>query len=69
MNFRNIGPRIKWFRETRGLTQEELAGRAGVSQSYIARVELSKTSPSLKRLEKIADALGVEIKDLMEGGC
>lgn len=67
MNYKKIGPRIKYLRETQELTQEALARVASVSQSYIARVESGEVTPSIKTLERLAKALGVGINDLMEG--
>jgi transcriptional regulator with XRE-family HTH domain len=44
------------------LTQQELARRAGVPQSVIARLESGKHLPSLRSLEKIAKKLGLQVK-------
>jgi transcriptional regulator with XRE-family HTH domain len=63
----NMGPRIRHLREKKEWTQEELGNRAGFSQSYIAKIETGRAVPSLKRLEKLAQALGVGITDLLEG--
>ena len=35
----SIGTNIKQFREERGLTQEQVADKLGISQSYISRLE------------------------------
>jgi len=50
------------------MTQEDLGQKTGFSQSYIAKIETCKATPSLKRLAIFAKALGVDIKDLWEGG-
>jgi len=47
--------------EKRGLSQRELADRVGTTQSAIARLEARNISPSLPTLDKVADALGVEL--------
>ena len=44
------------------LTQQELARKAGVPQSVIARLESGKHSPSLRSLEKISNRLGLQVK-------
>jgi transcriptional regulator with XRE-family HTH domain len=44
------------------LTQQELARKAGVPQSVIARLESGKHSPSLRSLEKISNKLGLQVK-------
>src|SRR5574341_1755485 len=59
--------RLRTIREEKGLTQEQLAVRAGMSQEYIARLETgTKANPSLASLTRLADALGVEIGALFE---
>jgi transcriptional regulator with XRE-family HTH domain len=66
---------IKTLREQRGMTQEELAKRAEVSQGYIAKLEpaspgqrktVRKTNPSLPVLRRLAKALGVPVTELLE---
>lgn len=44
------------------LTQQAVADRAGVTRSYIARVERGEANPSIRRVEAIADALGLELE-------
>jgi len=61
---------IRRMRKMRGLTQKELAKRAGVSQSLIARIERRTVDPRLSTLRKIVDALlaereGVVVEDIM----
>lgn len=48
---------IRTLREDRGWTQEELAFRAGISQSIISQYETGTRSMTMKLLQKIADAL------------
>jgi len=48
---------IKQLRKTAGLTQKELARRAGVSQSLIARIETGTVDPRLSTLKKIVEAI------------
>ena len=67
---------LKEMREARGLTQEELAKRSGVSQGYIAKLEPSsrpgrkkssrQVNPSIATLKKLARALGVPVGELLE---
>ncbi len=45
-------------RERGGLTQRELAKRAGTAQSVVARIELGETSPSWSTLERLLEAAG-----------
>lgn len=48
---------LKAMRQEAGMTQDELAEKVGVSQSYIARIECSSLDPKHSVVEKILDAL------------
>ena len=61
-----IGRKIKYFREKRGLTQEKLAEKCGLSLDYIGKIEVNINKPGLKALMKISDALDIEIKELFD---
>jgi len=66
----NQGParQIRHLRLRRGLTQAELARRAGLSWIYIAKLEGGdRVSPSLPALERIARALGVRLRVELKG--
>lgn len=54
-----LGQKLKALREEYGLTQAELASMAGVTAGLIGQIEQGKVQPSLKTLEKLADAMGV----------
>src|SRR5215211_1258686 len=57
--------RTKEWRESRGLTQRELAAKAGVGEVTVARIETgASVTPSTAR--KIAETLGVAVADLLE---
>lgn len=58
--------RLKKLREARGLTQEQLAEKAGVSRAYLARLEIGRHDPPLSTLEKLAKALKVKVGKLLE---
>ncbi|MDV4146770.1 helix-turn-helix domain-containing protein [Shimia sp. FJ5] len=51
---------IQDLRRARGLSQEELALRAGVNRGYMGKLENAKYAASLDILEKIAAALSVD---------
>jgi DNA-binding XRE family transcriptional regulator len=55
----------KVFREYRGLTQAELAARAGVNAVYLSQIETGRRRGSTKTLEAIAQVLGVQVDDLL----
>jgi DNA-binding XRE family transcriptional regulator len=58
---------IQQMRESKGLTQRDLAARAKVTPGYIAQIELGKKkNPSLDVLKRIAKALGVPVTELLE---
>jgi len=57
---------LKGIRETQGLTQVQLAGKAKVTQAYIAQLESGdKKNPSLDILKRLAQALGVPVTELL----
>ena len=57
---------VKVFREHRSLTQAELAERAGSRAAYISQIETGKREGSKAMLRKLANALDVELADLLE---
>jgi transcriptional regulator with XRE-family HTH domain len=62
-----IGRRLRGLRERAGLTQQDVADRAGVSRSYIARLEVSGSEPSLPVLRRLAAALDIRPEELAGG--
>ncbi|MCL4425540.1 MAG: helix-turn-helix domain-containing protein [Firmicutes bacterium] len=54
-----LGKKLKQLRESMDLSQAELAQRAGLSGGLIGQIESGKTRPSLKTVQRLADALGV----------
>lgn len=57
--------RIREVRDQRGLTLEQLAEKAGFSESYLSRMESGGRNVSLKNLARIAAALGVPDRELV----
>jgi transcriptional regulator with XRE-family HTH domain len=66
--YKNIGIKIAENRTRRGLTQQQLADRIGISKSYLSKIESPNTvkSFSLDVLFSISDELGIKITDLFE---
>jgi transcriptional regulator with XRE-family HTH domain len=62
-----IGKRVREKRKERGLSQEQLGEKAGLHFSYIGGVERSEKNITVSSLQKIADALEVDIHELLKG--
>jgi transcriptional regulator with XRE-family HTH domain len=58
-----IGQRLRQLRQRMGLSQRELARRAGVSNATISMIEADRVSPSVSALKQILSALGAGIAD------
>lgn len=58
-----FGKRVAALRKEKNLTQEKLADRCGVHRTYIGAIERGEKSPTLNTVEKIAEGLGVKIKE------
>jgi UDP-N-acetylglucosamine 1-carboxyvinyltransferase len=63
----NIGHRIADLRETKGITQADLAKRLNTTQSAIARLEAGNQNPSADMLKRIGKALGKNLITLSPG--
>lgn len=59
-----FGERVRELRKERGLSQEALSFKADLHRTYIGMIERAEKNITLINIEKIADALGVSIKDL-----
>ncbi|SFT06136.1 helix-turn-helix domain-containing protein [Paenibacillus sp. BC26] len=59
-----VGAKIRELRNQKGWTQEQLAEKAGFYYTYIGSVERGEKNISLLNLQKIADALQVEVNEL-----
>lgn len=62
---RLVGDNCARIRKERGLTQEELAERSGLSQQYLSGLERGKRNPTIVTLYEISQALGVSHVDLV----
>jgi len=60
-----LGERIRRLREAMGLSQDELAKRAGIGRVTLSRIENGEQSPRLSTLEALAQALGISIEQLI----
>jgi transcriptional regulator with XRE-family HTH domain len=64
----HLGGRIRLLREQRGLSQEKLAERAGLTSKFLGEVERIETNPSTTSIARLAAALSVNVGDLFEAG-
>ena len=60
-----FGSVIRQLRESRGWSQERLAGQASLNRSYMGEIERSAAMPSLATAEKLAHALDVALSELI----
>jgi predicted transcriptional regulator len=59
--------RLRTVRESRFLTQDELANLSGVHQVTISRIEMGQVEPRFSTIKRLARALGVEPHELVGG--
>ena len=59
-----LSKRIRAAREKRGLSQQQLADKAGISRGYLARLETARQDPTVGTVEKIARALRIKMAHL-----
>lgn len=63
---KEFGLKVQQRRKELGISQEELAYRAGVHRTYIGMIERAERNITLSNLKRIAYALQVDIKDLFD---
>lgn len=62
---RQVGEHIRHVREGLNMTQPEVCGRSGVDLATYSRIEQGHSSAKLDTLIRIADAMGVALRDLV----
>lgn len=60
-----LGKKIQQIRKSRGFTQEKLAEIIEMDSGYICKMETGRHTPSLETLEKLANALKVELSEFL----
>lgn len=63
---KQLGTRIRTIRQEQYISQEELAIRSGLDRTYVGSVERGERNISILNLKKVADALGVEVFQLIK---
>lgn len=61
-----LGANVRRCRKLRGMTQEQLALEVGMERSYVSDLERGTRNPSVRALGRLAEALKVEPKELLE---
>jgi transcriptional regulator with XRE-family HTH domain len=59
-----FGTHLRSLRKKAGLTQEEIADRAGIHVTYLSGVERGLRNPSIRNVRRLAQALGMPTKEL-----
>ena len=67
MDLLRISQNIRHLRQAQGMTVEQLALKSGFSKGFVSQVENFRITPSLKALNKLSTALGVEISQIFSG--
>ncbi len=61
-----FGKRVRVLRKQAGFSQEELAARADISVDFLSLIERGINAPSFETLERLAEALGIQARDLFD---
>ena len=60
-----LGLNVRKFRKLRGMTQEQLGLETEMERSYVSDLERGTRNPSVRAVERLAKALGVELHQLL----
>lgn len=61
-----FGGRLREIRHQKDLSQERLAELAGIDRTYVGGVERGERNLSVLNVKRLADALGINVKDLFD---
>jgi len=62
---RRLGRNLRVLRKTKGMSQEEFADALDIHRTYVGGLERGERNVTLKTMERIADALGMDPCDLL----
>ena len=63
---RKLGERLKKIRQGKGMSQGDIAKKLGVHRSYISGIERGVRNPTVKNVERIAEALDISPHTLLQ---
>src|SRR5690242_21197963 len=63
-----LGERLRAIRHLRRKTLKEVAGAAGLSESFLSQLERGRTNATIATLQRLATALGIDVSDLFGSG-
>lgn len=63
---KEFGTKIQTLRKSLGMSQEELAFKAGFHRTYIGMIERAERNITLSNMKRLADALEINLKDLFD---
>ena len=61
-----LARRLRFLRFSRGWSQEQLAAASGLHRTYISSVERCQRNPGLDNLERLAQAFGLSVRELLD---
>ena len=64
-----LGERLRAIRQLRRKTLKEVAGAAGISESFLSQLERGRTNATIATLQRLATALGIDVSDLFASRC
>lgn len=64
---KRFGQRVRELRKAGGFSQEAFADECEIDRTYFGGIERGIYNPALRKIEAIADALGVSLSELMRG--
>ena len=60
-----VAGNLRRLRHAKGISQEELADRAGIDRNYVGKLEREENAATVDMLEKLAPVLGVDPAELL----
>jgi len=61
-----LGQNLKRIRAKKGMSQGDISRALDVHRAYVSGIETGKRNPTLATIQKLADALGVSVSELLK---